>query len=75
MGKTYGTVGQATDDNKIWRMRLVCWITQDAKIHTEYVTLLAFARQKWLRERASKLRYTYIASTVCVLCVTFSACA
>jgi len=75
VGKTYGTAGQATDDNKIWRMRLVCWKTQAAKIHTEYVILLAFARQNYLRERASKLRYTYIASTVCVLWVIFSACA
>ena len=29
-----------------------------------YVTLTAFSRQKWLRERVSVLRYTYIACLV-----------
>jgi hypothetical protein len=32
--------------------------------HSEYVTLLAFPRQYWLRERNSVLRYTYIARFV-----------
>ena len=32
--------------------------------HTEYVVLIAFPRQQWLRERASTLRYAYIACRV-----------
>jgi hypothetical protein len=31
------------------------------RIHSEYVTLTAFPLQQWLYERASTLRYTYIA--------------
>jgi len=30
-------------------------------IESEYVILIAIPRQKWLRERASMLHYTYIA--------------
>jgi hypothetical protein len=37
--------------------------------HTDqYVILIAFPQQKWFRERASMLRYTYIAC----LCVIFN---
>ena len=32
--------------------------------HSEYVKLIAFPRQQWLRERASVWRYTYIGSLV-----------
>jgi hypothetical protein len=60
----YGTAGQATNDNIIRRMRIVCWITKAANTHTEYVILIAFPRHQWLRERASMLRYTYIACLV-----------
>jgi hypothetical protein len=28
MWKKYGTVGQATDNNIIWRMRFACWVTK-----------------------------------------------
>jgi hypothetical protein len=57
--KKYGTAGQATDDNITWRMRF-------ADAHSEYVILIAFPRQKWLRERASMLRHTYTACFVCI---------
>ena len=30
-------------------------------MHSEYVILIAFPLQQWLNERASVLRYTYIA--------------
>jgi hypothetical protein len=63
----YGRAGQATDDNIIRRMRFACWITKATDTHSEYVILIAFARQKLLRERASILRYTYIACIVYVL--------
>jgi hypothetical protein len=52
----YGTARQATDDNKIRRMRFACWIANTIVTHSEYVILIAFPRQQWLRERASVLR-------------------
>ena len=61
MGKR-GRARQATDDNGIRRMHLACWINS-ARIHThthsEYVILIAFPQQQWLRERASVFRYVY----------------
>jgi hypothetical protein len=60
----YGTAGQATDGNIIQRMRFACWITKDTGTHPEYVILIAFPRQQWLRERASGLRYASIACLV-----------
>jgi hypothetical protein len=56
--------GQATDDNIIRHMRFACWVTKATKTHTEYVILIAFPRQQCLSERASVLRYTYIACLV-----------
>jgi hypothetical protein len=52
----YGRTGQATDDSIIQRMRITCCITKAADTHSEYVILIAFIRQQWLRERASMLR-------------------
>jgi hypothetical protein len=57
----YGTARQATDGNIIRRMRFACWITKATDTHSEYVIIVAFLLQRWLRERASMLRYTYIA--------------
>ena len=45
----------------IWRMRNACWIPSATNTHSEYVILIAFPLQQWLHERASVLRYTYIA--------------
>ena len=45
----------------IWRMRIACWINKAIQTHSEYVILIAFPLQQWSRERASMLRYTYIA--------------
>ena len=44
----------------IWRMSFVCWIPKATDTHSEYVMLIAFPPQKWLHERVSMLRYTYI---------------
>jgi len=33
-----------------------CWITKAKNTHSEYVILIAFPWQQWLRERASVLR-------------------
>ena len=51
----------------IWR-RVACRISKAARarkhIHRQkYIILIAFPRQQWFRERASRLRYTYIAFT------------
>jgi hypothetical protein len=54
----YDTARETTDDNIIRRMRLACWITKATDTRSEYVILIAFPRQQWLRERASMLRYT-----------------
>jgi hypothetical protein len=39
----------------IWRKRFACWITKAADIPSEYVILIAFQLQQWLRERGSIL--------------------
>jgi hypothetical protein len=59
-----GTAGRATDDNIVQRMRFACCITKATDTHSEYVTLIAFPRQQWSRERASMLRYTYMVCLV-----------
>jgi hypothetical protein len=48
----------------IWRMRVACWIPKATNTHSEYLILIAFPLQQWLNARATKLRYTYIASHV-----------
>ena len=40
----------------VWRMNFACRITKATNTHSEYVTLIAFPRQQWLRERATMLR-------------------
>jgi hypothetical protein len=45
-------------------MRLAYWITQATNTHSEYATLIVFPFQQRLHERASSLRYTYIASHI-----------
>ena len=52
----------STDNNIIRRMRFACWVTKTTYTHAEYVILIDFPRQQWLRERASMLRYTYTAA-------------
>jgi len=49
----------------MWRMRFACWITKVADTHThlEYVILLVFARQQWLRELASVFDFPLPACT------------
>ena len=40
-----------------WSLRIACWIPKATNTHSEYVILIAFARQECLRERASMLRF------------------
>jgi hypothetical protein len=44
MWDKYGTTGQATGDNIIWRMHIACCITNAAGTHSEYVMLIDFPR-------------------------------
>jgi hypothetical protein len=44
----------------IRRMRIAWWITKAVVTHSEYVILIVFPRQQWLRERAIALRYAYV---------------
>ena len=53
----YSRTGQATDDNKIRRMRFAGWINNATVTHSEYVTLTAILRQQWLRVRSSVLQW------------------
>jgi hypothetical protein len=48
----------------IWRMHITCWIPKATNTHTGCLMLIAFTLQQWLHERASMLRYTYIACLV-----------
>ena len=45
-------------------MRIVCWIPKATNADLEYIIFIAFTRLHWLQERASMLRYVYIASLV-----------
>ena len=53
MCEKYGRARQITDANTIRRMRFVCWLTEATNTYPKYVILIAFSRQKYLRERAS----------------------
>jgi hypothetical protein len=44
----YGTAGQATDGNIIWRMNIACWMPKATNTHSEHVILIAFPQQQWL---------------------------
>jgi len=46
----------------IWRMRIARWIPKATNTRSEYVMLIAFPLQPWLRERASVLCYSCTAS-------------
>jgi hypothetical protein len=43
-------------DNIVRRMRYACWITKTTDAHPEYVKLVAFPRQQWLRNGVAVLR-------------------
>jgi len=46
---------------KKWIRRNACCTPEATNTRSEYVILIAFPQQQWLQERASILRYTYIA--------------
>jgi len=57
----------------IWRTRIACWITKAAETYSEYVILIAFPPQKWLRERASMLRRKYFACVIIIIIIIIAA--
>ena len=63
MWKIIGKSGEATD-NIIRHMRFAYVITKASDTHSKYVTIIAFPKQKLLREHVSMLRYTYVAYNV-----------
>jgi len=60
---------QAIDDNIIWHIHIACWIPKARYTLSECVILVAIPLQPWLHERASTLRYMYIACLVSLWCV------
>ena len=55
MWKKKNTVEPRKPQIIIWRVRFARWIPKATNTHSEYVILIAFQRQQWLRERASVL--------------------
>jgi len=51
----YFRARQATGSDIIWRMRFACCVTKTANTNSDYVVLIAFPWQQWLRERNSML--------------------
>jgi hypothetical protein len=50
-------------------MRFACWITKVTDTRPEWIILIAFPRQQWLRERASMLRL-YVHCTIVLAVVS-----
>ena len=48
----------------IWRMRVPCWITRSINTQPEYVIIIVFPLQQWLRKRVSVFCYTCSACIV-----------
>jgi len=48
----------------IWHTHIACWVPKDTNTHSEYVILITFLLQQWLRECTSMLHYLYIACLV-----------
>jgi hypothetical protein len=58
------TVEPDIPEMTIWCLNIACCVSMATDIRSEYVIPRALPRQQCLRERASMLRYTYIASLV-----------
>jgi len=48
----------------IWHMHITYWIPKSTYPRSEFVIIFALPPQQWLHERASTLRYTYVACLV-----------
>jgi len=47
-----------------WRMRIACRKPKATTTHLQYVMLIAFPLQQWLRERVPLLHYKYVVCPV-----------
>jgi hypothetical protein len=54
------TVESGMSQMTVWHIHIACWITKARDRYSEYVKLIAYPLQQWLKERISALRYTYI---------------
>jgi hypothetical protein len=54
----YNRAGQVADYSTIRRMRIACWSLKATDTHLEYVILIIFPLQKWLRELGRILKVT-----------------
>jgi len=59
MWEKYGWTRQATDDNKIRRLRIACKITKATDTHSEYVIFIDFPRQQWSMPAREGGKYQY----------------
>ena len=57
-------VEQGGPQMAVWRMRISREVPKATNTHSEYVIPFASPLLQWLHERASMLRYTYIACLV-----------
>ena len=48
-------VERGTPQMSIWHIRIAYFVTNATNFHSEYVILIAFTLQKWLREHSSML--------------------
>jgi hypothetical protein len=51
----------------IERMPILCWIPKATNTHSGRVIFIFLPLQQWLHERASMIRYTYIACLLSVM--------
>jgi len=69
----HGRTTQATDDNIIRRMGFACWVKKVTDKHPEYVILIVFPWQQYLRDPFYCYFYTYSVCLVIVkLCFGYS---
>jgi uncharacterized membrane protein len=45
----------------VWCMHVTCWVPKATNTHSGCLIFITFPLEKWLNERGSVLRYTYIA--------------
>ena len=61
----YSTARQATGDSVIKHMCFACWIIKATDTSSEYVILIAFPQQQWLRDYAPLL-HSYVHCLSCL---------
>ena len=64
----YGRARHTTDDNIIWRMRSVFWITKATSIYSEYLIIIAFH----VNIRYAKTPQSYVIRTLPILSLGFN---